>query len=131
MLKWFLLLIAIPVTEIIIYVQLGKLIGVPLTLLLVFGTGIAGVILARRQGVNTLTRARSEVAQGRVPGNHLLDGLLIFFGALLLVTPGLLTDLLGLFLLIPYTRFIAREFLKVKIRKWINSGVITTHIRYR
>jgi UPF0716 protein FxsA len=131
MLKWFLLFIAIPVAEVIIYVQLGKLIGIPLTLVFIFGTGIIGALLAKYQGLYTLTRARYEIAQGRVPGNHLLDGLLILIGAVLLMTPGLLTDLLGFFLLIPNTRIIAREFLKGKIKKWINTGVINTYIRFR
>ena len=131
MLKWILLFIAVPVAEIIIYVQLGKLIGIPLTLVFIFGTGIIGVMLAKHQGLNTLTRARYEIAEGRVPGNHLLDGLLILLGAAFLITPGLLTDVLGFFLLIPYTRFTAREFLKRKLRKWINSGVINTYIRFR
>jgi len=131
MLKLMVLFIVIPMLEIIIYIELGKLIGVPLTLAFIFGTGIAGAFLAKHQGLYTLTRARNEVAQGRVPGNHLLDGLLILIGAMFLITPGLLTDLGGFFLLIPNTRFIVREFLKRKIRKWINTGRINTYIHFR
>lgn len=131
MLKWVLILVFAPILEIIIYVQLGKLIGIPLTLFFVFGTGIIGVVLAKHQGLYTLTRARYEVAQGRVPGNHLLDGLLILSGAVFLITPGLVTDLVGFLLLIPYTRIVVREFLKGKIRKWINTGKINTYVRFR
>lgn len=129
--KWILLFITVPLAEIIIYVQLGRFIGIPLTLAVIFGTGIIGVILAKRQGLSTINRARAEMAQGRVPGNHLLDGLLILVGAVFLMTPGLLTDLAGFFLLIPDTRGVAREFLKRKIRKWINKGTVNTYIRFR
>lgn len=131
MVKWILLLIAVPVAEIIIYVQMGRFIGIPLTLTIILGISIFGVVLAKRQGLSTINRARSEIAQGRVPGNHLLDGLLILLGAVLLITPGLLTDLAGLFLLIPATRGLAREFLKRKIRSWLSKGTINTYFRFR
>ena len=130
-LKWIVLFIAIPVAEIIIYIEIGKQIGILPTMVLIFGTGVAGVILAQQQGFRALTMVRQEIAMGRVPGNQLSDGFLILAGAVFLITPGLLTDVAGFFLLIPSTRRFIREFLKRKLLKWIRQGktVIYTRIR--
>jgi len=122
---------AIPVAEIIIYIQLGKHIGLLPTLLLILGTGIAGVILTRQQGFYIIARVRQEMQSGMVPGNQLLEGLLILIGAVLLITPGLLTDLTGFALLLPYTRVYFREFLKRKIRLWVQQGKVDFFIRFR
>ncbi len=131
MVKWILLFIAVPVAEVIIYIKLGKIIGLLPTLALIFGTGIAGVILARQQGFQIMNAVRREIAVGRVPGNQLIDGLLILIGAVFLITPGLLTDLAGFFLLVPFTRVRVREFLKRRIRKWIREGKTSILMRYR
>lgn len=129
--KLMLLFIAVPVLEIIIYIQMGKHIGIIPTLLLILGTGALGVYLARQQGFNTLVRARQEMAFGRVPGNEMLDGMLIFSGALLLLTPGLLSDITGFIFLIPFTRKIIRGYLKNFLRKSINEGKINFFFRLR
>lgn len=131
MINWILLFMAIPVAEIIIYIQLGKHIGLLPTLLLILGTGIAGVILTRQQGFYIIARVRQEMQSGMVPGNQLLEGLLILIGAVLLITPGLLTDLTGFALLLPYTRVYFREFLKRKIRLWVQQGKVDFFIHFR
>lgn len=129
--KLFLLFTILPILEIIIYIQMGKYIGVIPTLVMILGTGIAGVILARQQGFITMVRAREELRYGRVPGSELLDGLLIFTGAIFLLTPGLISDLAGFVFLLPFTRKIVRRFLKKKLKKWIETGKIDFfyHIR--
>lgn len=129
--KLFLLFMILPILEIILYIQMGKYIGVVPTLLMILGTGIAGVFLARQQGFITMVRAREELRYGRVPGSELLDGLLIFTGAIFLLTPGLITDLTGFVLLLPSTRKIVRRVLKKKLKKWVEMGQIDFffHIR--
>lgn len=127
MTKWVLLFITVPVLEIIIYVELGRYIGLFPTLLIILGTGIAGVIMAKQQGIRIITKARQEIQAGRVPGNELLDGLLLLVGALLLLTPGLLTDIAGLFLLFSFSRHYLRGKLKIRIRNYINSAKINTY----
>ncbi len=124
MLKWIFIFMLIPVTEILIYIQLGKYIGLPAVMLLILGTGVAGVILTRQQGFYILTRVRADLQSGVVPRNQLLDGLLVLTGAIMLLTPGLLTDLTGFSFLIPFTRYHIREFIKKRLRKWINEGKI-------
>lgn len=131
MLKWILLFISVPVAEVIIYIVLGKHIGLLPTLTLIFGTGIAGAILAKQQGFSIVTRIRSDLQAGVIPGNHVLEGLLVFAGAVLLLTPGLLSDIAGFVLLWPFTRRYLREFLKKKLRKWIDEGRVDFGFRIR
>lgn len=131
MLKWFLLFVSVPVAEVIIYIVLGKNIGLLPTLALIFGTGIAGAVLAKQQGFSIINRVRSDLQAGIIPGNHLLEGFLILTGALFLMTPGLLTDIAGFILLWPVTRKYIRELLKLKLRKWIDDGRINFSFRIR
>lgn len=122
--KLLLIFVMVPVTEIIIYVKLGQYIGLWPTLLLIFSTGIVGAFLARTQGFQIIRQVRSELNQGRIPGNEMVDGLLVLAGGILLLTPGLLTDVTGFFMLLPPTRRIIREQLKRRIRKWIDNDRI-------
>lgn len=123
-----LLFIIVPVTEVIIYIKLGQVIGLWAALAMIFGTGIAGAFLARTQGFQIIRQVRHEMAQGRIPGNEVLEGVLVLSGGLLLLTPGLLTDAAGFLLLIPITRNLIREFLKKRIRKWIDNGQIYFYV---
>lgn len=122
--KLLLLFILVPVAEVIIYIQLGQFIGLWPTLALIFGTGIAGAFMARTQGFRIIQRVRMELAAGRIPGNEVIEGLLVLAGGLLLLAPGLISDIAGLFVLLPPTRLVIREFLKKKLRKWIDNGQI-------
>lgn len=131
MLKWILLFIAVPVAEVIIYIELGKQIGLLPTLAIIFGTGIAGAVLAREQGFYIVSRIREEIRVGTVPGNELLDGFLILAGAIFLLTPGLLTDITGFLLLLPFTRKYMREFLKKKLYRWIQDGRANIYFHIR
>jgi UPF0716 protein FxsA len=129
--RWIAFFTIIPVTEIIIYVQLGQYIGVLPTLVLILGTGAAGVILTRQQGFYILAKVKEELRMGSVPGNQLLEGLLVLIGAVLLITPGLLTDITGFIVLFPFTRVYIREILKRKLRKWVNEGKIDIYFHTR
>ncbi|WP_418792442.1 FxsA family protein [Phosphitispora sp. TUW77] len=124
MLKWIFLFMLVPAAEIFIYIQLGKYAGLPVVVLLILGTGAAGVILTKQQGFYILTRVRENLQSGIVPGNQLLDGLIVLVGAIMLLSPGLLTDLAGFSFLIPFTRFYVREIIKKRLRKRINEGKI-------
>lgn len=75
-------------------------------------TGILGVNLAKKQGIQTLKRARLARDLGQIPGRELLDGIAILIGALLIITPGYVTDLVGLLLLLPTTRNLFIIYLK-------------------
>ena len=121
-LRLFLLFTLVPVVELYILVKLGTTFGVGLTLLIVIGTGILGATLSKREGLKVWFRIQEEMQNGRFPGNELLDGCLIFAAGALLLTPGLLTDILGFLMLIPRTRSIFKKWIKEKVRKMMDSG---------
>ena len=113
--KLFLSFTIIPVSEIYILIAIGGQIGILPSIGLVILTGIVGASLARSQGLQTLGRIRDSFQQGMVPGEELLNALLIAIAGIVLLTPGFLTDAAGLFLLIPATRTLCREWLKRRI----------------
>ena len=88
--------VAVPLLELAILLQIGQWIGLPSTIALVVTTGVAGAALARRQGIRAFLAVQRELASGRLPGRSLLDGLAILVGGALLLTPGVLTDVIGI-----------------------------------
>lgn len=98
------LFLIVPLIEIWILIQVGQQIGAFPTILLLILMSIAGGILAKREGLAVWTRFRRTLARGEVPSAEAIDGVLVLFGAALLLTPGFLTDLFGLALLIPASR---------------------------
>lgn len=98
--RLFLLFTLVPLLELFLLLEIGGLIGLVPTLLLVLGTGAAGAWMARREGVRSWVAVRSELAAGRFPAEELLHSLLILVAGVVLVTPGVLTDATGLLLLV-------------------------------
>lgn len=129
MLKLLLLFTLVPLLEIWILIELGAIIGSWTTILLIASTGFVGVFLARSQGFAVLYRMRMDMEAGLVPADQLFDGACILIGGALLLTPGLLTDLLGFSLLIPQTRvffksaayrYFNRRQSEGKLHRWWN-----------
>ena len=119
--KLFLLFAVIPVAEIYVLVSVGGVIGVLPTVALVLLTALAGAHLARMQGLAVMMRIRENLAQGFMPAEELLDGLLIFLAGMTLLTPGFLTDIVGLLILLPATRNIFKRWLRKKFDEWRQS----------
>ena len=111
-----LLFIAVPLIEVLILIQLGSLFGFWPTIFLVIGTGIVGAYLAKLHGLSIWNQIQEDLNAGRMPADKLVDGLLILIGGIVLLTPGLLTDILGILLLIPYTRNFFKRFAKSKFK---------------
>ena len=126
----FFLFTLVPLVELYLLIRLGTYIGAVDTIAIVIGTGVAGGLLAKSQGLAVLDRMREELNQGRLPAESLLDGLLILIAGAMLVTPGLLTDGLGLLLLIPWSRQAIKSWLKRKMQEKISEGeiYISTHL---
>ena len=99
-----LLFIVVPLVELYLLLRVADSVGVGTTILLVIGTGVLGSILARREGSAAWRGIREALASGRPPMGEIRDGALIVFAAALLLTPGILTDLIGFSLLFPPTR---------------------------
>lgn len=111
------LFILIPLAELVLLLYLADVTSWQFTLLLVIATGVAGTLLARSQGLRTWLRIREELAAGRMPADSLLDGVLIFVAGALLLTPGILTDLFGISLLIP----VCRDYYRRRLVAWFKS----------
>lgn len=122
MILW--LLVIVPLIELYILLLISGYLGFMNTIVLVIVIGLAGVFLAKQQGLTVLLKVRQQLLEGRMPGEPLLDGLLVLAGALLLLTPGLLTDLIGFCCLIPFTRRIFNNWLKRMIFKLLGRGSI-------
>jgi UPF0716 protein FxsA len=103
------LFIVVPLAELYVIYQVGDAIGVLWTLALLAADSVLGSMLLRSQGRTVWRRFNETMAAGRVPHRELLDGVLVIFGGAFLITPGFLTDIVGLFLLLPPTRSVARR----------------------
>lgn len=106
-----LLLIAVPVLEVFVFLEVALAIGWPLAIALLIGTSVLGAFLLRSQGRAALERFSRAVAERRAPGRAALDGALGFLGGVLLVVPGFVTDAIGAVLLIPASRALARRWI--------------------
>ncbi len=98
------LFIGLPLVEIYLFIKLGGYIGAFATVLLIIATALSGVLLLRAQGFSTMARFQQQVASGQLPADTMLEGVALLIGGALLLTPGFLTDSLGLMCLIPLTR---------------------------
>jgi UPF0716 protein FxsA len=114
-----LLFIVVPFLELYLLIQIGQTIGSLPTIGLVVLMGIVGAALAKSQGLAALRRIHEEMGQGRIPTTAILDGVLIIAASILLITPGVLTDVVGVLLLLPPTRAVAR----VALVRWAQKHV--------
>lgn len=116
------LLLAIPVMEIAVFIVVGREIGVLATLAFVFVTAVIGSFLLRVQGLSVVSRIRDEMDAGRVPGRELVDGVMIVAAAILLLTPGFVTDTIGFLLFVPAVRGAVWRFLASRIDIQVAAG---------
>jgi len=107
-------------------IKIGQSLGLGYTLGLVIFTGILGAYLTRWQGFVTLRKIQEDVNNGRMPADRLLDGVLILCSGILLLTPGLITDLIGFVGLIPFSRSLLKRWLKRKIKNMLKQGRVIT-----
>ncbi len=117
-----LLFILVPIAEIYVIIKVGGAIGVGPTIALLILDGFLGAFLLRQQGRAAWVRFNRALAENRIPHKEVLDGVLIIFGGALLLTPGFLTDIVGLILLIPPTRAIIRALMARIVRGRISMG---------
>jgi UPF0716 protein FxsA len=111
------LFVVVPIAELAILIQIGQAIGVWWTIALLIVDAVLGSLLARSQGRATWRRFNEALRAGRPPAREVMDGALVLFGGALLLTPGFLSDILGVFLLLPPTRALVRAVL---VRRFAN-----------
>ena len=125
--KLLILFTLVPIIELYVLIEASHQIGIGATIAMIFLTGIAGAYLARSQGFHIINRIQSEMNQGRLPAEELMDGAIILAGGLLLLTPGFCTDFTGFILLTPVTR----QFIKVWLRRWLDLKIQRGEIQIR
>ncbi len=116
-----LLFFIVPILELYFLIKIGSLFGAFNTIMLVILTAIVGAYLAKQEGLRTLYKIRENMMQGIMPTEELVDACLIFVSGVLLLTPGFLTDTIGLLFLFPATREIIKDYLK----RWIKYKIET------
>lgn len=118
------LFIALPIIELALLFELHGVVGFTPTVLLVVLTGLAGATLVRRQGTEIWFKIQREMSQGHIPAPQMIDGVMVLVAGALLVTPGLITDLVGFSLLIPFVRVSIRQGLRKKLEQKVREGHI-------
>ncbi len=114
--------ILFPLLELALLIQVGSSIGVLATLLLIIASALVGGFLLRIAGPATAWRARARLLSGEMPEQEVLDGLLMALGGFLLLLPGFISDLLGLFCLLPFTRHLLKRRLSRRARQHSARG---------
>jgi UPF0716 protein FxsA len=117
------LFIVVPLAELYVILKVGDAIGAVWTILLLAADSVLGSILLRSQGRSVWRRFNEAFAGGRMPHREVIDGVLVIFGGAFLITPGFLTDIVGLVLLIPPTRAVVRRLLARRLGRRIAVGV--------
>jgi UPF0716 protein FxsA len=119
-----LLFIVVPIVELYVILQVGQAIGVLPTIGVLIADSVLGSVLMRSQGRAVWRRFNDALAAGRPPAREVLDGALVIFGGALLLTPGFVTDVTGLLLLLPPTRAIVRRVLVRRLGGRIVTGTV-------
>jgi UPF0716 protein FxsA len=119
-----LLFIVVPIVELFVIIQVGIAIGVLPTIALLIADSIIGSLLMRSQGRAAWRRFNAAIAERRMPHREVLDGVLVIFGGAFLLTPGFVTDILGVLLLLPPTRALVRRLVGRRILpRMVASGI--------
>jgi UPF0716 protein FxsA len=116
------LFVVVPLVELALLIRIGQWLGVLPTVALVVLTGMAGALLARREGLRTLWQIRADLQAARFPVGRLLDGALILVAGAVLLTPGVLTDIVGLALLVPASRGWVKRRIAARVRRLVEAG---------
>ena len=115
-------LVAVPLLELYVLLQVGQLLGVVPTLVLLVVMSLLGAWLLRREGTRAWAAFRTALTSGRLPAKEVADGALVIFGGALLLTPGFATDALGLFCVVPPTRAVLRRLLTRAVAQRLQVG---------
>lgn len=115
--RLFLVFTIVPLIEVWLLIKIGRVIGALPTVAMLVAISMAGAWLAKSQGFSVIVAIQQELAAGRLPAAHILDGAFILAGGILLLTPGFFTDFIGLFFLFPASR----RLLKLWIGRWLEQ----------
>jgi UPF0716 protein FxsA len=117
------LFIVLPLVELYVILKVGDAIGVVPTILLLAADSVLGSVLLRSQGRSVWRRFNAALAEGKMPHREVMDGVLVIFGGAFLITPGFVTDVIGLLLLLPPTRALIRSQVVRRLGRRVTVGV--------
>jgi UPF0716 protein FxsA len=117
------LFIAVPLAELYVILKVGDAIGAVWTIALLAADSVLGSLLLRTQGRSVWRRFNEALAVGRMPHREVMDGVLVIFGGAFLITPGFLTDIVGLLLLVPPTRAVIRRLVARRLGRRVAVGI--------
>lgn len=112
----------VPALELYLLFAIGAKIGGLNTILVIITTGIVGATLAKSQGLQILRNIQDQANRGELPGDQIIQGLMVFAGGLLLMTPGFMTDVIGFSLVLPGTRHLLMAIVKKLVHSSIQNG---------
>ncbi|HVM13704.1 MAG TPA: FxsA family protein [Egibacteraceae bacterium] len=112
----FVLFIIIPIVELAIIIQVGQVVGTGWTIVALIAVSLVGAALVKSEGLRAWRRVREALAEARMPAEEVVDGALVLLGGALMLTPGFLTDGVGLFLVVPVTRGLINRGIRGRVR---------------
>ncbi|MDQ2084823.1 FxsA family protein [Herbivorax sp. ANBcel31] len=128
--KLILLFTVIPVLELYVLIKITSMTSILSTIGIIVFSGIIGAYLAKSEGRIVIRRIKLDINSGRLPGDELINGLCVLIGGALLLTPGVITDILGFSLIIPGTRGLYRKIIKTKLYNLIQAGDVKVRYKY-
>jgi UPF0716 protein FxsA len=120
-----LLFVGIPVLEISMFISVGTVIGLGPTLAIVIATAIIGAVLVKKQGLKTLFSAKKNLRNNQLPIHEFFDGLILIVAGLFLITPGFVTDSIGLLLFLPQIKMFLKNIISNLLVARTAAGVYT------
>lgn len=111
-------LLIVPLVELYVLIQVGEVIGAVPTILLLIVMSILGGWLLKREGTATWRRLQEAMRRGQMPAGEVADGAMILFGGALMLTPGFITDVFGLLLILPPTRTVLKGLFRRGLGAW-------------
>ena len=118
-----LVFIVVPIAELYVILKVGDAIGIGWTLLLLVADSLLGSALLRSQGRTVWRRFNATLSEGRMPHREVIDGVLVIFGGAFLITPGFITDIFGVLLLLPPSRAVIRRLVAARLGRRVVVGV--------
>jgi len=109
--------ILVPIAEIYLLIKIGSQIGALITILLIFLTAIVGIYYAKYEGINILKSGFIQLSKNQAPTYEMISGAAVAFAALLLIVPGFITDIIGFFLIFPFSRKFVFTFFEKKFSR--------------
>jgi UPF0716 protein FxsA len=125
--RLFLLFTVVPLVELYLLIAIGRILGPVATIGLVVVTGAVGAWFARLEGARVVRRWQESMARQQLPKDGVIDGFLIFIGGLMLITPGILTDIAGLSMVMPPTRRVIAGFVRAWFARQIAAGRVQVY----